>query len=1514
MEKAEASQPPPTPNPYLQSFEYSYSQFDTFIINSPFRHYIKHVHIIEKCYPPSKSTEDKPLSNELSYLTYYTKSKPVKLAKVGKYIYNRVNSDLKAGRSKDVHISIQIFRALLESNSKDIFYFGQPLLLSISSILSSDKVDLIKEASKLTCDFCLFHNGSTAIIPTEYRSQYNSVIKSFISLLQNDGKSSDRLRYRVFGFTVLYSVLSCQDTYSTENIKELNYLVFAFFGVLWECYKNKTLPNVTAYTKDQIPVPILISDVEDYTSLANADSVDQRSENFKSSPEHKAFYSNAITVEESKDSFQQLSNLSLSEIDADPDNVQTLFARSCWVILQILVSNSFSLNFRWVLRALFRFMDSVNGSWVHPLFPSAILNFIFFHVSSQYQNIIIYEILLYLEKSFHGSSSFLNSDPKKYGSTSFKESTPKDDSELIPIRHCLILILGNLISCVSGYISISTLEILSKLVLCLKIASLDNTKSASRKGSSEMVIKEKLESHDSENLPFSSDLSYSFTPYNTHDFSISFVSYSKQLESSNLLEALVKTIGSLSKTQNYSSQPSDTIAFISSSLDDQYLCRFLLDSTSNGKYESIAPANGLGLVSPFASDIKESLSNVRSSKIYTQTIWLLKSIRESLANFIYYSKIDFPEPPSSDMSRFNSPERKFLTSSTDPSPSPFNYENLESSKSFEVLSTTGVILWSSLRLAATLLKSVDPQIRILCGQILILALQYDKGVISNSSKKTFKSRNKSTNMRKNSSRRSSAISESLDVEIPAIDLSYSIETSISNIKSLSPKPESASKFPNLSQSPLLEANSIVRKLSNGVIGTLENDLFLRAQYNNILSDSDFLFVLSEVLKLLLTPVTPNTRCNFLIANNFLTIFIMNNHPTSQLLILRIIGKIYSRLLSVYVTIRPFLSQYTASKKVLTSTKGLFDNENVDTPGSNPNQNESGVQNSVIQDSDKSTLFENECTMFMHSFCFVSTIYGHILRAYIESLPTSYSSDESILQMDEKYLATSKNVTDLTNTVLNTIEDQKSHNFWISEMDLFIFNPLVSWLSKEELFEIPSNIGTRWDPDSILLYAKSALGKSSLSLSSPTQFAATLSVPNPTPGSMSNPIFSRNSGISSISEFEIRNEIIYKEFVNGINDHLFSSYPNILSRISITIKSSDSNDMPIVNTGLLSDESALPFELADFNHDTRSNLSFLEPRKGVLSSANEPVSSLDSNYLRSQLNSVTASSLALSQKGLSPSRLNDGTVFSDHYSRSYHGSSIDVSSRDLVTGLATSNAAGTNFSKSSLCLDIIGKDISPMEQARFEKELEIGLKPMSGLKNLSSSETMTSWKSEIGANELKIALSHGIAKVKNSLLASSESNKPRQGYTKLANETSPNASNFLARNNTHSRNGSAVSKGQKSNTHSSNIYRFDNNEKTEKVASAMTNLDLDELNKDVPTISSQPVPKTDPSTSRVLVEDGLASANQLKPSDSNSKRKSMGNLKFEYHNDALRSHQILKSVASSDGTIVRVDTLFEMLKI
>ena len=87
-----------------------------------------HLQLILGCYPKSKSARD-PDSNALGKLTFYTKSRPVKLAKVGRALLKR--SQRGSESENRLCITLAILKRLLDESRSDIAVFSNEAMAII---------------------------------------------------------------------------------------------------------------------------------------------------------------------------------------------------------------------------------------------------------------------------------------------------------------------------------------------------------------------------------------------------------------------------------------------------------------------------------------------------------------------------------------------------------------------------------------------------------------------------------------------------------------------------------------------------------------------------------------------------------------------------------------------------------------------------------------------------------------------------------------------------------------------------------------------------------------------------------------------------------------------------------------------------------------------------------------------------------------------------------------------------------------------------------------------------------------------------------------------------------------------------------------------------------------------------------------------------------------------------------------------------------------------------------------
>ena len=95
-----------------------------------------HLRLIHDCYPKSKTAVE-PDSNALGKLTFYTKSRPVKLDKVGKAL---LRQSQKHGESAaTLCVTLSIVKKLLDEGRKDVSVFGAEAMAIIDVALQRAK-------------------------------------------------------------------------------------------------------------------------------------------------------------------------------------------------------------------------------------------------------------------------------------------------------------------------------------------------------------------------------------------------------------------------------------------------------------------------------------------------------------------------------------------------------------------------------------------------------------------------------------------------------------------------------------------------------------------------------------------------------------------------------------------------------------------------------------------------------------------------------------------------------------------------------------------------------------------------------------------------------------------------------------------------------------------------------------------------------------------------------------------------------------------------------------------------------------------------------------------------------------------------------------------------------------------------------------------------------------------------------------------------------------------------------
>ncbi|WVF72663.1 hypothetical protein IAT40_007481 [Kwoniella sp. CBS 6097] len=152
---------------------------------------------LNACYPPSKALltagpDYRPLSQDLSKLTYFATNKPSKLAKIGEELEKRVSKE--ATRSTGGYpkyrasllISLAILRALLTECKRDIPLFGRSALKIISTCLEVKvyqrggmDLEVIGRAAAAFIAFTTYTDGASIGVDEGMTRTYLEILRKF---------------------------------------------------------------------------------------------------------------------------------------------------------------------------------------------------------------------------------------------------------------------------------------------------------------------------------------------------------------------------------------------------------------------------------------------------------------------------------------------------------------------------------------------------------------------------------------------------------------------------------------------------------------------------------------------------------------------------------------------------------------------------------------------------------------------------------------------------------------------------------------------------------------------------------------------------------------------------------------------------------------------------------------------------------------------------------------------------------------------------------------------------------------------------------------------------------------------------------------------------------------------------------------------------------------------------------------------------------------------------------------
>ncbi|SAM00011.1 hypothetical protein [Absidia glauca] len=143
--------------------------------------YVKHATLINNCYPEREDGGSR--SSELSYLTFYASSRPIKLTKVGVFLERKVERDMLKGRRNHNVVSLEILQSLIHACHRDLNLFSNHIVKILLMVLGMKDKDseLINKACETFVVFSKYHDGNTLGIDGEYTDDYETLIQEFAS-------------------------------------------------------------------------------------------------------------------------------------------------------------------------------------------------------------------------------------------------------------------------------------------------------------------------------------------------------------------------------------------------------------------------------------------------------------------------------------------------------------------------------------------------------------------------------------------------------------------------------------------------------------------------------------------------------------------------------------------------------------------------------------------------------------------------------------------------------------------------------------------------------------------------------------------------------------------------------------------------------------------------------------------------------------------------------------------------------------------------------------------------------------------------------------------------------------------------------------------------------------------------------------------------------------------------------------------------------------------------------------
>ncbi|KAL5420284.1 hypothetical protein PMIN03_000111 [Paraphaeosphaeria minitans] len=194
----------------------------------------KHQVLVRKCYPKftKNNVEVKANSSELSYLLYYASTRRSKLQKVGDFLDKRTTADVWKVRTGNVHVTLQILKALIEKCPRDLPLYAPAVLRSLRTILKSNHVAMVEGSVPTFEALCAHQDPASLAADQDYIRQYEEIVQLYADFASKDtlkvGKTPVTwpvaIRFRKSGLHALKAV-AASESFASETGRQLAVII-----------------------------------------------------------------------------------------------------------------------------------------------------------------------------------------------------------------------------------------------------------------------------------------------------------------------------------------------------------------------------------------------------------------------------------------------------------------------------------------------------------------------------------------------------------------------------------------------------------------------------------------------------------------------------------------------------------------------------------------------------------------------------------------------------------------------------------------------------------------------------------------------------------------------------------------------------------------------------------------------------------------------------------------------------------------------------------------------------------------------------------------------------------------------------------------------------------------------------------------------------------------------------------------------------------------------------------------